>query len=367
VGSIEPYKTAKGKRYRVRYRDPDRRSRERAGFARKVEAEEYLASVTVAAVRGEYVDPGAGRVTVTDLAIDWLATRTHLKPSSYRPLEIAWRVHVEPTWGRRRVADVQHSDIQRWVSALATGDERARSATTVIRAFGVLSSVLEVAVRDRRIPSNPARGVKLPRKARKERAYLTHRQVELLATEARDRGTLIRLLAYSGIRWGEAAGLRWKAVDLRAKRVTISENAVAVGGRIIVGTPKTHQARAVPLPAFLLDELSERLAGAGHDDLVFGTEGVHLRPPDRRKGWFVSAVRRAQKQDPTLPTITPHDLRHTAASLAVSAGANVKVVQRMLGHASAAMTLDVYADLFEDDLDSVTDKLDVRRREELES
>jgi hypothetical protein len=59
-----------------------------------------------------------------------------------------------------------------------------------------------------------------------------------------------------------------------------------------------------------------------------------------------------------LPELTPHDSRHTAASLAVAAGANVKAVQRMLGHASAAMTLDVYADLFGDDMDAVADRLD---------
>ena len=59
-----------------------------------------------------------------------------------------------------------------------------------------------------------------------------------------------------------------------------------------------------------------------------------------------------------MPGLTPHDLRHTAASLAVQAGANVKAVQRMLGHASAAMTLDVYAGLFGDDLDAVADRLD---------
>lgn len=62
-----------------------------------------------------------------------------------------------------------------------------------------------------------------------------------------------------------------------------------------------------------------------------------------------------------MPVVTPHDLRHTAASLAISAGANVKAVQRMLGHSSAAMTLDRYADLFEDDLDSVADALDAAR------
>jgi integrase len=65
-----------------------------------------------------------------------------------------------------------------------------------------------------------------------------------------------------------------------------------------------------------------------------------------------------------VPRTTPHDLRHTAASLAVSAGANVKAVQRMLGHASAAMTLDIYADLFDDDLEAVAVALDHARSRE---
>lgn len=75
------------------------------------------------------------------------------------------------------------------------------------------------------------------------------------------------------------------------------------------------------------------------------------------KGWFANAVRRAQEFAPSIPRLTPHDLRHTAASLAISSGANVKAVQRMLGHASAAMTLDTYADLFDDDLDAVASRL----------
>jgi integrase len=68
-------------------------------------------------------------------------------------------------------------------------------------------------------------------------------------------------------------------------------------------------------------------------------------------------VRRCQESDPAFPSLTAHDLRHTAASLAIHAGANPKVVQRMLGHASAAMTLDVYADLFESDLDAVAENV----------
>lgn len=120
---------------------------------------------------------------------------------------------------------------------------------------------------------------------------------------------------------------------------------------MIVGTLKSGKNRTVPVPQFVI----EHLAGIcrGRDDLLWATPtGGYMRPP-RVRSWFSAAVARCQQADPTFPRITAHDLRHTAASLAISAGANVKAVQRMLGHASAAMTLDVYADLFDSDLDAV--------------
>lgn len=104
--------------------------------------------------------------------------------------------------------------------------------------------------------------------------------------------------------------------------------------------------------------LSTTLDGRHHADRAGDHEQRHDAGEERHDlgatGWFVRAVRGAQSSDASFSTITPHDVRHTAASLAISAGANVKAVQRMLGHASAAMTLDVYADLFDDDLESVT-------------
>jgi integrase len=85
--------------------------------------------------------------------------------------------------------------------------------------------------------------------------------------------------------------------------------------------------------------------------------GAYLRTPGARS-WLAGAVARCREADPTFPRVTAHALRHTAASLAIHAGANPKVVQRMLGHASAAITLDIYADLFESDLDAVADRLE---------
>lgn len=119
----------------------------------------------------------------------------------------------------------------------------------------------------------------------------------------------------------------------------------------------------MPIPRVLLDDLAAQVAGKYRDDLVFTTStGASLRNRNARRSWFDNAAAAIGE-----PGLTPHELRHTAASLAVSAGANVKAVQAMLGHASAAMTLDTYADLFDDDLDAVADRLDavVRAAREL--
>jgi len=103
----------------------------------------------------------------------------------------------------------------------------------------------------------------------------------------------------------------------------------------------------VPLPQFLIEPLAAACRGKARDEIVFpARHGGYSRPPVDKK-WFSGAVARCGRADPTFPRVTAHDLRHTATSLAVSAGANVKAVQKMLGHASAVMTLDTYADLFD--------------------
>jgi integrase len=79
------------------------------------------------------------------------------------------------------------------------------------------------------------------------------------------------------------------------------------------------------------------------------------RPSSDSTGWFNRAVERSQVQK-----ITPHDLRHTCASLAVSSGANVLAVSRMLGHKDPSITLRIYADLFDSDLDAVAVNLDAK-------
>lgn len=130
-----------------------------------------------------------------------------------------------------------------------------------------------------------------------------------------------------------------------------------------LGGSKSHVTRAVPYPDFLDATIGDAMRGKRGEQLLFGDGDNHMRPPSSQDGWFAAAVKRSMAIDPGFHRVTPHDLRHTAASLAVSAGVNVKALQRMLGHASAAMTLDRYADLFDEDLDYVAAALSRARHD----
>lgn len=362
MGSVLAYENAKGERlYRILYRKPDHKQTQERGFRRKKDAELRLAELELGKAKGEFVNPSDARETFESVAVSWLKSQQGvMKPSSYRVLESSWETHVRKKWGSRQLGGIRHSELQAWVSNLSA----EKSATTVLRAHGVVAAVLDVAVKDRRIARNVARGLALPRKKKKSRAYLTHQQVDMLAKQA-TYPDVVLFLAYTGLRWGEVTGIRVKSLDSVKRRVSVEENAVMVGGQVIVGTPKTHETRQVPYPEFLDDGIAATSAVKHREALVFGDGLTHLRLPNSERGWFRGAVDRCQAADPTFPKVTPHDLRHTAASLAISAGANVKAVQRMLGHASAAMTLDTYSDLFDDDLDDVATALNFARSAEV--
>jgi integrase len=354
MASVEKYTTARGEtRYRVRYRTPEGRQTDKRSFSTKRDADAFAATIEVAKLKGEYVAPKLGRVTIGDLGPAWLQRQCGiLKPSTFRLYETRWRVHVAPRWGNTPICGINRSGVQAWVSELSG----RRSASLVTDAYGIFARILDDAVADRRLTVNPARGVKLPQRPPRRNIFLTAVQLDALAAEAGHYRALILLLGVGGLRFGEAAALRVCDVDFRRRRVQLHRNAVAVGNRTVVGTLKSNKNRDVALPAFVVDALAQTAVGKARDDLLWERpSGGYLTPSP--SPWFSGAVTRCRQADPTFPRVTPHDLRHTAASLAIHGGANPKVVQRMLGHASAAMTLDVYADLFDSDMASVAESV----------
>jgi integrase len=357
--------------YRAHYRDPAGALRSRS-FARKIDARAFLTTTDSAKLAGSYIDPGRARLTVGALADEWLAGKVDLKPTTRALYTSVIETHVRPRWGTVPIGKVGHGDAQAWVADLVAS---GLSGGHVRKVVGVLAGILKLAVRDRRLPSSPTVGLSLPRTHERPRRYLTAVQVARLADAAaraphalakrgpgdayRQYRLAVLVLAYCGLRWSELAALRVRSVDLMRRRLDVAEAMTEVnGGTLVWGTPKSHEARSVPIPRLIADGLMTHLAGKPADALVFtSVNGAPLRNRNARRAWFDHAAIEAG-----IPGLLPHELRHTAASLAVSAGANVKAVQRMLGHASAALTLDRYADLFDDDLDAVAERLDAVAR-----
>ena len=228
---------------------------------------------------------------------------------------------------------------------------RERGAWTARRAHYVLQAILEVAAQDGIIARNPARGIKnLPPLPRRRKVYLTYEQVERAAALAGRYRAVIHVAAYVGLRWGEIEGLEGADVDLQKHRIHVRRTVTA--GKS-TNLPKNGEEREVGYPGFLHDDLRQRVLAAGPDGRLF----PDLAKPKNQESWFETLRKKAE-----LPEgFVFHDFRHSAASFAVSSGANVKVVQNMLGHRSAAMTLDVYADLFSQDIDDVADRISENR------
>lgn len=372
---IDPYGTTAGTRYKVQYRKPGGARTTKRGFKTQREAKDFLASVTTAKATGEFIDPTRARATVGSLGPTWLALKRSAKPSYYATLERDWRVYVEPMWGHRQVGSITATQVETWVQDLLDGSaptarsekshnkDGPRSASVVLRCLGILRGILDIAVKDMRIRKNPAAGVEnQPRKhSEKDRRYLDDAELARFASNVGSfqLAVLVLVLGYTGLRWGEAIALRVRDVNMLRRRLHVARNAVEVKGEVVVGAPKSWEKRTVPFPQFLDRALAQLIEGKGRDSLVFSDAlGGHLRRPktDEESGsWF-----RAAQHGAELERFTIHDLRHTAASLAIRSGAHVKAVQRMLGHKSAAMTLDTYADLFDSDLDDVSERMNER-------
>ena len=218
--------------------------------------------------------------------------------------------------GRVAVIDVKTAGIRAWVSKMVTDEV---GAPTIQNAFGLLRQVLGAAVEDSRIPRNPCDGVPPPKRQHADRGYLSHAQVVALADAVERQGEVVRFLLYTGLRWGEMAALRVQDFDMLRRRVNVSRSVTESGG-LIWSTSKTWERRSVPFPAVLCDELAVLMVGKSRHDLVFTDQrGGVLRNSNWRARVFRPAVAKCQAADETFPTITPHDLRHAAASLAVSA------------------------------------------------
>jgi integrase len=360
--SAKPAEGRKSK-WQARYQDPLGNWRTKQ-FDRKVDAERWLQGQETDIRRGEWLDPRRSDLTFETWARTWLDSTVHLKPKTRLGYESLLRSHVLPRFGRFRLGEIERLDIQRWVAALH--EDRGLSPARVRQAYQVLAAALKAAVQSRLLIHTPCIGIKLPRAVAREMKFLSADEVARLAWAIREPyEVLVHLLAYGGLRWGEAVALRWRRIDLDKRRIEVAESVAEIGAGFYPGAPKNWQRRTVAIPGLLADlfRAYRKETTAGPDDLVFGDEhGNFLRHSNFRNRVWIPAVAAAG-----LPAgLRIHDMRHTCAALLIAQGAHPKAIQVHLGHSSIQVTMDRYGHLFPSEWDRIAESLDETARVALE-
>ncbi|MEV7016159.1 site-specific integrase [Streptomyces sp. NPDC093991] len=327
-------------RFQARYPGPDGvlRPADRT-FATSTDADRWLMRKRIEIEEGRWLDPAEGRTTVRDWSARWLAAVApqlkHKTQATYRSLINS---RINPALGDRELSSLRPITITEWVAAMRT---EGLSASRIRQAYRVLSQIMASAVDNDLIPQTPCRGVRLPRMPQTEPHIVTPQEASGIVRAAeKPHDLLIALLAFAGLRVGEAFALRRSDVDVAGGFLLVDENLAEANGTLVFDTPKSHQKRLLRLAPSLATRLGvylEELPG-GDDVLLFTTPaGKPLRYNQWRKAYFDPAVSAAGLTD-----VTPHDLRASHGTW-VADRYGVMTAAHRLGHSNASVTTRHYA------------------------
>jgi integrase len=334
MAHVAKRETRKGVRYEVRYRAGDGRERSRS-FRTRRDADRFLVTVQTDMLRGSWVDPQAGAMTLTEYALAWVAARPGLRPRTRETYEAQLRRHVLNELGDVRLNALTPRRVREWHSKLVLSG--VVSANTAAKCYRVLRTILGTAVHDELIIANPCKvdGAGVERTA--ERPVATIPQVFAVADAMPGHLRVFVLLAgFCGLRLGELLGLERRHVNMLRSLVTIEQQEHQLrNGLLVIGPPKSDAGRrTIAVPAFLVAELEghlEQYTAAQPEARVFrGERGGSLRRHVVQKYWM------AARSTTDLPdNFRLHDLRHTANTLAAATGASTKELMHRMGHASS--------------------------------
>lgn len=317
---------------------PDRTWRTKA-FPTKTMASTWAGQIEADAIRGTLVDPRKGSITCQQWWDAWSPT-TQWEPRTSETYASIWKRHVEPTFGSTRLDALTSLGVQRWVHALDVD----RSPELVTKAYEVLRALVQAAIRDGLLPRDPIGRTRLPTVVRRPARFLTREEHSSLIAVPGLRevyADVIYIAAFTGLRWGEIAGLHAGNVDVKAGQVHVTDVMAEHKGRTYIKLyPKTDASRrTVPITAGVVAVIERRLAGLGRSDLVFlSPRGKPMGNTNFNTYGWRKALGPEDKRTLADPQPRFHDLRHTCASWLVQGGMPLYDVQAWLGHESPATT-----------------------------
>lgn len=310
--------------------DGSRRQITKAGFPSKREAQAALREVLAREQAGLADIQG---LTVADYLSTWLTGKRRLRDTTRRNYATHIRRYLGPGIGNLKLAELRPHHIDDLYSDLIDGRYTGAGAAIVHHVHRTLRSALNTAVKRRLIPWNPVLHVELPERHRTPPAVWTPEDVGrfLAATSSHRLYALFHLVAFTGMRRGEALGLHWADINLDGPHVVVRWQVVDAGSGPQLGAPKTQAgARLVPIDQLTAKVLSDHRTRQDEERAAWGDawtdsgfvftreDGTMLRP-DYTTALFARLVEAAH-----LPKIRLHDLRHTHASLALAAGVDIK-------------------------------------------
>jgi integrase len=332
----------------------------------KKKADETLTEALRAKDTGTLAEPN--RLTVNEFLDKWLVTtaKNRLRAHTYEGYSGWLDRYVRPALGAKKIGALKALDIQSLYSDMIARGLRSRS---IEYTHAILRTSLKQAVKWNIISRNPCDLVELPRKERKEMKALSPQEASRFLNHAKaDKyGVTFSFALATGMRPNEYLALRWSDVDWERGTATVQRSlAWKAKGGYSFNEPKTSKSRrTVPLPATLLRELrSHRIRQAEHRlamgsdytnlDLVFANDlGTPIHHRNLSQRHFAKILTKA-----SLPKFRLYDLRHSCATLLLSANENPKVVSERLGHASIVLTLDTYSHVLPDMQQAATEKLE---------
>jgi integrase len=358
MGSIRK-RTDRQKPYLARYRAPDGRERTRA-FRLKVDAERWLVERERDKHRGDWVDPSLGRIAFGEWVAEVEETRLNRRASSQARDTSLLRSLILPALGERSLSSIDPTDVRQLVADLKL---KGYAASTIAKAYQIVSRAFRVAVTDGIISRSPCREVKLPKIETAEKRFLTPAEVEELAQAIHPRyRPLVLAGAYTGLRFGELAAIRTDDLDFLRRTVRVDEQLARQGtGKMVPSPLKTWKAqRTIGIPKFLVEELASHISAfPSESDLIFSMP---------RGGPLDYSRFRARYWNPAVVTsvgspCTPHNLRHTHVAMLIAQGESPRYIADRLGHESTRTVFDVYGHLYEGVDEAVSQRLEqVRSR-----
>lgn len=325
-------------RWQARYPGPDGVLRPAPEtFESRKAAASWLSDKQAEINRDEWIDPNAGKVTLAEYGTKWIRERP-LEETTRERYESVFRLHVVPYLGGLSLTQVKPARVRTWWNQLV--NDKVGQATRA-KAYRVLRAIMNTAVSDQLVRSNPCKIVKAGNDGSAERPTLTIDEVFAVADAIKPRfRALVLLGAFTSLRFGELAALTRGDLDLQTGDVSVTKSQADLrGGRRVIKGPKSEAGiRIVSIPKVIRPELAEHLkefVGEAPDSVVFvGPQGGRLRRHNLRKLWLAALVAAKIKKD-----VHFHDLRHTGNDLAARAGATTKELMSRMGHASMRAAL----------------------------